>query len=165
MSKIFGGSKQKSQSQSINRAFDSINAAFSPMFGQASGAAGQIQALLGGDASGFNAYKDATGFDFLTEEGSRGITNNKAARGLLRSGSTGKALANYGNQMQNQYAQQYINQLLGLGNMGLQAGSLVAGAGQVSESTSSSRSKPGLGGFLGKIGAGIATGGASLAAG
>lgn len=153
MSKIFGGSTEKSSRS--NRAFDQINSAFSPMFGQASGAADKIAALLGGDTSGFNAYKDATGFDFMAEQGSRGITGNKAASGLLRSGSTGKALANYGNQMQNQYAQNYIQQLLGLGNMGLQAGSLVAGAGETA--TSSGKKKPGLGGLIG--------GGLSLAAG
>ena len=149
MGKIFGGSKQSSQSQSSNRAFDSINAAFSPMFGQASGAAEQIQALLGGDTTGFQKYKDATGFDFMTEQGSRGITNNAAASGLLRSGASGKALVNYGNQMQNQYAQNYINQLLGLGGMGLQAGNLVAGAGQTSQAGSVGKSKPGLGGLIG----------------
>lgn len=153
MSSIFGGSK--SRSKSSNRAFDSINQSFSPLFGQATGAADKISALLGGDASGFNAYKDATGFDFLTEEGSRGITGNAAARGLLRSGSTGKAIANYGNQMQNQYASQYLNQLLGLGNMGLAAGGLVTQAGQTSES--SGKNKPGLGGL---IGAGLSLAGA-----
>jgi hypothetical protein len=105
--------------------------------------------LLGGDTSGFQSYKDATGFDFMTEQGSRGITGNAAARGLLRSGATGKALANYGNQMQNQYAQNYINQLLGLGQLGLGAGGLLAQAGQTSTSTSKSRSKPGLGGLIG----------------
>lgn len=157
MSAIFGGAKKQSTERSENRAFDSVNQAFSPLFGLAGSASDQIGALLGGDASGFNAYKDATGFDFLTEEGSRGITGNAAASGLLRSGSTGKALANYGNQMQNQYASQYMNQLLGLGNMGLQAGSLVTSAGQVSEAQSSGREKPGLGGL---VGAGLARMGA-----
>lgn len=153
MSSIFGGSKSKSSSS--NRAYDQLSSAFSPMFGQATGAANQIQALLGGDSSGFNAYKDATGFNAMTEQGSRGITNNAAAKGLLRSGASGKALVNYGNTMQNQYAGNYIQQLLGLGGMGLQAGGLVGGAGQTS--TSTSKSKPGIGGFLGQVGAGIAT--------
>lgn len=152
MSGIFGGSKSKSTSN--NRAYDSINAGFSPLFGQATGAANQIQALLGGDASGFNAYKGATGFDAMAESGARGITGSGAARGLLRSGATGKALQGFGQNLQNQYAGQYIQQLLGLGGMGMQAGQLVAGAGQQQQSTS--KSKPGIGGFLGQVGAGIA---------
>lgn len=153
MDTIFGGSKNTSQgtSESGNKAFDQIQGAFSPMFGLAGGAADNISRLLGGDSSGFDAYKDATGFNALTELGSRGITNNAAARGLLRSGGTGKSLVNYGQTMQNQYAQNYLNQLLGLGNMGFQAGNLVSGAGQYSQSqnTSSGKSKPGISKFIG----------------
>lgn len=149
MSAIFGGSKSSSTGRSENRAFGQLNEAFSPLFGQATDAASQISRLLGGDASGFNAYKDATGFDFMSEQGSRGITGNAAARGLMRSGATGQALANYGNQMQNQFASQYMDRLLGLGNMGLQAGNLVGNAGQVSTEQSRRREKPGLGRFIG----------------
>ena len=146
MSGIFGGSKQRSSSS--NRAYDSINASFSPLFGQSTSAANQIQALLGGDASGFEGYKRATGFDAMAEQGARGITGSGAARGLLRSGSTGKALQGYGQNIQNQFANQYIQQLLGLGDMGLKAGGLVAGTGQTS--TSSGRSKPGISGLIGQ---------------
>lgn len=156
MSSIFGGSKQQSQSTSDNRAYGQINQAFSPMFSQASGAANKIQDFLGGDSSGFNKFKDVTGFDFTSEQGSRGITGNAAANGLLRSGATGKSLVEYGNNIQNQYASDYINQLMGLGNMGFQAGSLVTGAGQRSQSTSKSSSKPGIAGTLGQLASGFA---------
>jgi hypothetical protein len=108
-----------------------------------------LSKLLSGDASGFNSYKDATGFNQLLQEGSRGITGNAAAGGLLRSGGTGKALVNYGNTMQNQYAGNYMQQLLGLSGLGLNAGQLIAGAGDVREAKSSSKEKPGLGKFIG----------------
>jgi hypothetical protein len=152
MSSIFGGSKQTSSSS--NKAYDSINSSFSPLFGLAGQGADGIMKLLGGDSSGFDAYKNATGFDFAAEQGSRGITGNAAARGLLRSGSTGKALVGYGNDMQNQYAGNYMDRLLGVSGLGMDAGKLVAGAGQTS--TSKSKSKPGIGGFLGQIAGGAA---------
>lgn len=151
MSKIFGGSEQQSTASSSNRAFDSINQSFSPMFGLAGSGAQSLQALLGGDSSGFDAYKSATGFDAMAEAGSRGITGNAAARGLLRSGSTGKALTGYGVGLQNQFASNYMDRLLGLSGLGLQAGNLVSGAGQVSESQSSGSSKEGIGKFIGTI--------------
>lgn len=150
MSKIFGGSKSKSS----NRAYGQISGAFSPLFQYAGQGASGLAALLGGDASGFNAFKKATGFDAISEAGSRGITGNKAASGLLRSGSTAKALQAYGDTIQNQFASDYMNKLLGLSGIGMQAGGLVTQAGQVSKS----KSKPGLGGFLGGGLAGIAGG-------
>jgi hypothetical protein len=160
MSSIFGGSKQSSKStaKSSNLAYDNINSSFSPLFGHASEGAAGVSKFLGGDTSGFNNYKDATGFNFAAEQGSRGITGNAAARGLLRSGSTGKALVNYGNNLQQQYANNCIDKLLGLSNIGLGAGKLVTDAGQVSESTSNSKgkSKPGIGSFLGQIAGGVA---------
>lgn len=147
-SALFGGSKQKSS----NKAYGDISNAFKPALGYTTQGGDAISALLGGDASGFNKYKDATGFDWQAEQGSRGITGNAAASGLLRSGATSKSLVNYGENLQNQFADNYLTKLLGLAGLGTQAGSVLAGSGQVSKGSS----KPGLGGFLGKLGAGIA---------
>lgn len=152
MSKIFGGSS--STQKSNNAAFGDIKNTFSGGMSNFGTGVGALGSLLGGDASGFNAYKDATGFDALSEAGSRGITGNKAASGLLRSGSTGMALQNYGNQMQDQFAGNYMDRLQNQANLGLSAGQLVTQAGQQSESKS--KSKPGLGGFLGQVAGGIA---------
>ena len=152
MSKLFGGSKSKSTSS--NRAFDSLNTTLSPLVGQVGQSSDSIRALLSGDASGFNAFKNATGYDWQAEQGSRGITGNAAARGLLRSGSTGKALTDYGVNLQNKFADSYMDRLLGLGNQGLSAAGIIANAGQTSQSTQ--KSKPGLGGFLGQLASGAA---------
>lgn len=159
MGSIFGGSKSKSTSNSYNKSYDYIKDTFSPVTSYAGTGAEGISKLLSGDASGFNAFKNATGFNQLLQEGSRGITGNAAANGLLRSGGTGKALVNYGNTMQNQYADNFMQRLLGLSSLGMNAGQLIAGAGNVNNSTSSSKSKPGLGGLIGGIASGIATGG------
>lgn len=162
-STIFGGSKQSStstqNSSSSNRAYDSLNTAFSPLFANAASGSDAIAALFGGDTSGFDTFKRNTGFNAAAEQGSRGITGNAAASGLLRSGSTARSLQNYGNQMQNQYYNNYLDRLFQQANLGFQAGNLVSGAGNVSQSTGTSTSKggssPGIGGFLGTALGGI----------
>lgn len=152
MGSIFGGSKQKSSS--ANQAFGQIRDTFTPVTGMAGTGADAMKALLSGDASGFNAFKAATGFDAAAEQGSRGVTGNAAARGLLRSGSTGKALQTFGQNLQNQYSSNYLDQLAKLAGIGLNAGGLIANAGQTS--TSKGKSKPGIGGFLGSVASGVA---------
>lgn len=156
MSSIFGGSKQKSSASSSNKSYDFIKNTYSPLTSMAGTGANALQALLSGDTSGFESYKKATGFDAAAEAGSRGITGNAAASGLLRSGSTAKALQAFGNNMQNQYANNYMDRLLAQAGLGFQAGNLISGAGQTSTSTSSGKSKNGIGGFLGSLAGGIA---------
>jgi hypothetical protein len=111
--------------------------------------------LLSGNSAGFDAFKRATGFDALAERGSRGVTNNTAASGLLRSGASGMALQRYGQELQNLTANNYLSQLAGLGNMGLGAANVIgqAGARNVSGGTNSTG---GLGKALGKIASSIA---------
>lgn len=145
MSSIFGGSKQKSSSS--NQAYGNISQAFSPLESTATTGVNALNSLLSGDSSGFDAYKNATGFNAAAQQGSQGITGNAAAAGLLRSGSTGKALQSYGDNLQNQYASQYTNNLMNQANLGFQAGSLISGAGSTSQGSGSS--KPGIGKFLG----------------
>lgn len=152
MGSIFGKNKQKSSSS--NQAFGTIRDWAQPLLGYAGSSANDISNFLGGDTSGFNAYKQATGFDALAEEGSRGITGNAAAAGLLRSGGTGKALQAYGNNIQNQYVNQYLENLFNRANLGYNAAQILSGSGNTS--TSTSKSKPGIGGFLGGVGSIVA---------
>lgn len=152
MGGIFGGSK--SSSTTSNKAYDYLKGQFGPVTGYAGQGASAISKFLGGDSSGFNLFKRATGFDAASEVGSRGITGNAAAAGMLRSGGTSKALQAFGNQMQNQYAGNYLQQLLGLSGLGMNAGQLIGNAGQTT--TSKSSSKNGIGGFLGSVASGIA---------
>lgn len=156
MGGLFGGSKQSSSSQSANRAYDGLVKEFWPMTRHADNGANAFAALLGGDTSGFDTFKKSTGFDAAAEMGSRGITGNAAAGGMLRSGGTAKALQAFGNTLQNQYANNYMDRLLGQANLGFQAGNLVSGAGTVTNSTSTSKGKNGIGGLLGGIASGIA---------
>lgn len=159
-SSIFGGSSQKStsSSNSYNKAYEPLFSNFSPVIQEGLTGVRNISALLGGDTSGFDTFKRTTGFDAASEAGSRGITGNAAASGLLRSGSTAKGLQAYGNQMQNNYYQNYLDSLFKQANLGFTAGGLLSGAGGVNQSTGSSSgsSSPGIGGFLGSILGGVA---------
>lgn len=167
MSSLFGShTQQKSVQQSAanssssNQAYGGLNAAFSPVLGQTAQSGNFIQQLLGlqgdtGANSAFNKYLDSTGYNFALNQGTNAITSNAASRGLLDSGATGKALTGYGQQLGGQYFNQYIQQLLGLGNQGLQAGQILSGAGNTSNSSavssgaSGSESGSGIGGFTG----------------
>lgn len=156
MGGILGGSKQKSTSKSSNQAFGTINNAFSPLLGYASEGASGLSALLGGDTSGLDKYRQATGFNTQLGQGLQGITNAGAAKGLLRSGATGQGLVRYGNELSQQSAGNYMDRLLGLAGLGNTAGSILTGAGQVSDSSSSGKSKKGIGGVLGSAAGAIA---------
>lgn len=146
MQGVFGGSKSKQKAD--NQAYGTINQNFGGLQGNAATGANSLNALLSGDTSGFDQFKKSTGFDFMAEQGSRGITGNAAAGGLLRSGSTGKALMNYGNQMNNQYANNFMDRLGQQADIGFKAGNLLSGAGN--RSSGSSSTKPGIAGFLGQ---------------
>lgn len=139
---VFGGSKSKTK----NKAYDGISSAFSPLYSQATTGATALERLLGGDSSGLDTYKDATGFDWAAETGSRGITGNQAANGLLRSGGTGRRLVEFGEGLQNQYTQSYMDRLLQQAGLGFSAAGATTSAGGVSKSSE----KPGLAKFIGQ---------------
>ena len=149
MSAIFGGSR--SRSTNVNN--DALVSQLSPLINQGVAAHHQVNALLGGDASNFNRFKEATGFNFELGRGFDQIGSNAAARGVLRSGAAGRSLQEFGLGLQNRFAETYLRSLLGQTQGALGASGVLASTGQ--ESTS--RSNPGIGQFLGQMAAGIAT--------
>lgn len=134
-----GFNKSSQSSTSSNQAYPFLQGALGGSVGQVGAAGSALSALLGGDASGLDAFKGATGFNQQLSSGLNGITNAGAASGLLRSGTTSKGLMNYGNMLSNQTAQSYIQNLLGMGNLGLGAAGTLAGAGQTSSSKGKSK--------------------------
>lgn len=150
MSAIFGGSKSKSNNS--NKGV--VTNAFQPLLGQAVTSNQSITDLLSGNAEGFNKYKNATGFDFEMFRGMDQLGSASSGRGVFRSGARDKAIAEFGGNLNNRFAQQYLQTLLGQSGQSLGAGQLVAGVGQ----QSSSKSKPGIGGFLGGALSGVARG-------
>jgi hypothetical protein len=85
------------------------------------------QALLGlgGDEGAardaFNNYLNSTDFRFAMESGQQGISGSRAARGLLGSGRTGVALTEFGQNLGRRYMGNYLGQLQGDAQMGLNA--------------------------------------------
>lgn len=154
MSKIFGGSKSKS----INTNKGVVTDAFQPLLGQAVASNNSINALLGGDASGFNKYKSATGFDFDMFRGIDQIGSASSGRGVFRSGARDKAIMEFGNNLQDRYAQNYIQTLLGQSGQAMGAGGLIANVGQ----QSTSKSNPGIAQFLGQMASAAAASDARL---
>jgi hypothetical protein len=97
---------------------------------------------LGGDTDAANAayqnYLNSTGYQGQLQAGQQAVTTSAAARGLLGSGSTARALQETGQQLGRQSFSNYLGQLGGVAGMGLQAGGMVGqaatqGAGQAAQ--------------------------------
>lgn len=126
--KLFGGSKTQKTSGTSTTSSASGNF---------------LEQLLGvgGDpAAGFSGYLKNAGFGNAMSQGLEDIDAGAAARGLLRSGSTLKAYGNYTSDLRNQYYNDYIGNILGLG--GIQNTTTETGKTTASK-------KPGLGKLIG----------------
>lgn len=137
VSTIFGGGTKKAMKKG--------NALMTDMFQQgkdllmpfASGGAGAFGAMgnmlgLGGtDAQneGFNNYMKSTGTKFMLDTGSKAITGSAAAKGLLNSGATAKALTEFGQNLATTKSQQYFQNLGGMAQVGAGAAGNVAQSG------------------------------------
>ncbi len=78
------------------------------------GTQGQESSLLtSGQANNpaFSNYLNSTGYGFQQQQGNQAITTSAASRGLLGSGGTGKALAQYGQGLAGNYFNNYLGQL------------------------------------------------------
>lgn len=144
LSSLFGGGTKKQTTS--NAAYGQLSGAFSPLLPYAGQAGSAISSFLGGDPTGFNNYKSETGFNTALGQGLQGVTGAEAAKGLLRSGAAGKAFENFGQGLEQQSAGNYLQQLLGLGGLGLQAGQVISGA---APQTTTQKSGGGLGAILG----------------
>src|SRR5574338_20949 len=131
--------KAKSSSENVNNAY--IKNAYGGMIGHGTGANNFLSALLtgSGDVAGansaYNNYLQMAGYAPALRQLSQQITGQGAASGLLRSGATANALLTRGTELNQQYYNNYLQQLAGLSGLGLQAGGLVANTGQKSTST------------------------------
>lgn len=125
--------KQSSSSYNVNN--DLIKSTYGGSMTQGTGAMTDLSKMLGvGDPNGYNNYLQLAGFAPAMRQLSQNITGQGAAAGILNSGSTAKALQSRGAELNNQFFNNYLQQLAGLSGLGLQAGGLVANTGQKSES-------------------------------
>ena len=152
---VFGGSSSKSSQKSENLYRDQLRSAFMPT-AQATGASSNaLMSLLGLGGNGAQAaaqanFRNTPGYSFARDEGIRGVMDKFAAKGLANSGAAMKGIAKYTTGLADQTYNNYMSQLLGLGQLGTQAGSIVSDAGKVSTGTSSgSQDSGGLGKAIG----------------
>lgn len=132
---LFGGGSSKSSSTSSNRSWDVLR---DPLTSAVSGGVNNLGNLSDILNQGFDAYKKNAGFDFQLNQGNRNIAGGAAAKGLLNSGSTAKALAEYESNLGNTMYGNWLDRLGGVAQMGLGAAGPLVGAGSTSSSTGKS---------------------------
>lgn len=168
MGDIFGGEKETTTQRSVNKSWNDAYPQISQNFGSTMGQTGQASNAIGNllglggqpaQTGAFDNFRNNTGYNFRMNQGIQGVEGSRAAKGLLGSGASMKALNDYGQGMASQSFNDYLGQLNNLGNMGMQAGNLVTQAGQRSEGTSQSDGKTtkknGFGGLIGQTLAGF----------
>jgi len=88
-----------------------------------------LEPLTPGATNGFTNYLKSTGYNFNLKSGSDAITTNNAAKGILNSGGTVKALDTFGQNLGSNYFNNYLTQIGGQQTAGQNAISQVANAG------------------------------------
>lgn len=78
----------------------------------------------GSAGNAFNNYLNSTGYQFQLGQGQDAIASSAAARGLLNSGATAKALTKFGQNLASTTFNNYLSQLGGIGTAGQNAGTL-----------------------------------------
>lgn len=147
------GSNNSSNTNSSGNSYNQAYGTISNALGSTAQGTGDISSLLTqlltgqGGSQALQQYQNSSGFQNQLDMGSRAITDNAAAKGLLQSGSTGQALEGYGTQLANQNYNSYLSNLLGAGQLGVSAANGITAAGQVSQQNSKTNSsgKTGLG--------------------
>jgi hypothetical protein len=145
----FGKSKQKSENQSqqtstsFNQAYPFLQGALGDQVGNAGKGSSAIASLLGLSGSdaqdaGFQKFKDSSGYNFIQDEGIRGITSSNAAKGLLGSGSALRGITKFSSNLASNFLNSYLSNLMGLSNTGIQAGQILASAGNTANSQGTS---------------------------
>lgn len=151
MGGLMGGSKSKSSSESYNKNNALVTGAMSPAMGYLTQGGNAMQALLGGDTSGLETYKNNMGYNWELQQGTDSLLSKMANIGGLDSGATLKGLAKFQTGLNNQYANNYMQNLLGFSELGGKAGELIANVGNYNKSKSSSSQSAGIGGVLGGL--------------
>lgn len=159
--------KSKGSTESGNHAWDSLSGSLSPATGYVTQGGNAVSALLGlgGDSAAqkgaLENFSNSAGMEFMREQGNKQINSNQAAKGLLNSGSTLTALTKYGQGLGQTYLNQYMQNLFGLGNLGIGASGVLADAGRWSKGETSSKGpKKGLLDYASDAAEAYASGGA-----
>lgn len=118
---------------------------------------GAEQQLLTSDQQNNPAYQNylnSTGYKFQLGQGTQAITGSAAAKGILNSGATAKALTSYGQGLAGQSFNNYLGQL---GGLQAQQGQQAAGALNVAQLGTNAAQAVGAAGSTGGVAAGQQT--------
>lgn len=156
MSSLFGGSQQQQQStsSSSNQAYPYLQGALSGTVSNGANAGNQLANMLGlngapGQATGFNNFRNSTGYQFGLNQGVGSITGNAATNGLLNSGATAKAVDTYGQNYANTQYGNYTGMLQQLLGSGIAGGGVIGSAGNTSTQQSTGSTNSSNGGLFG----------------
>lgn len=100
----------------------------------------------------FGNYLNSGGYKFQLDQGQKAITGSAAARGILNSGSTAKALMKFGQGLASNYFNDYLNQTNASANRGLTAANEIGTAGTQGGTAAGTAMSNGIGGLFGSIG-------------
>jgi hypothetical protein len=130
---IFGGNSNKSSRQAENYnqgIYTDMKGMATPFVQGGQGDFNTYNAMLTGtDPAAFNNWLNSSDYAFTTKAGNDAINSNMAAKGLLNSGATLKAITQFGQDNAQQYRNNYMNQLLGGTQIGTGALGSLMGAG------------------------------------
>src|SRR6185312_1426877 len=112
-------------SQTQMSMYDRLQQNEQPYMQAGQGALSQLQSLYGlpggkgmnGQQIG-NLLTSLPGYQFQMQQGTQAIDRSEAAKGLLNSGATGKALTQYGQGLGSSYFGQYVGGLQSMSNQG-----------------------------------------------
>lgn len=144
---LFGSKPKAQKSESGNKAYPWIKDTYAPMASGGTDAFNMASGLLSGSPeskAGYDNFLNNSGYSYLMDNAMQGVTNSAAGKYLLRSGATAKALQDRSVNLTKTMFQNYLQDLMGLSQQGLGAGSLIANAGQWSKGTGGTQGSQGL---------------------
>lgn len=124
----------------------------------ANGASAQLlglQPIQPGTSGAYSNYLGSTGYKSQLQAGSNAITGNAAARGLLNSGGTAKALDTFGQNLGAQSFNNYLGQLNTQAGMGQTSLGQVAQAGTTGGGNAANNQQSGTSSGFNQLGSAI----------
>jgi hypothetical protein len=122
------------KSDQVNVNNQMLTDAFKPALGYVTGGGNMMGSLLGvnggpAQTGALTNFANSGGMQFLRQQGMQGIESSQAAKGLLQSGSTLKAMDKFNNGLASTYLNQFMSNLKDYAGIGLGAGNVLAESG------------------------------------
>jgi hypothetical protein len=141
---------------STNQNFKMLNDIYEDPARQGTQGSNYLSALLTGQGdtagaqAGWQNYQNMAGYQPAMDAMTRSVTGSAASQGLLRSGSTAKALQREGTNLNQQFYGNYLSGLSGLAEQGQGYGKLLSEAGGGNDKSMRAGTAGTLGSLIGK---------------